>query len=148
MEPADTSPRSLTDLSTYLLSRVGKDARSRQAERLATRGLRLWHPAMLAALVDFGPQAQRDLAVRLRMDRSDVTKVVDELARAGYVTRTRDPADRRRVEVAVSPEGLAAHEELDAEARAVEDELLQALTPAERDQLKALLLRVFHTTHL
>ncbi|GAA2794534.1 MarR family winged helix-turn-helix transcriptional regulator [Kitasatospora paracochleata] len=142
MNDPDAAPPSLTGLSTYLLSRTGKAARAALAERLAVRGLRLWHMAVLAALADFGPHAQRDLASRLGVDPSDMAKVVDQLASAGRVERVRDPADRRRLTVTATEEGRAALAELDAEARAVQDALLAPLTAAEREQLHALLLRV------
>ncbi|MGW5641751.1 MarR family winged helix-turn-helix transcriptional regulator [Saccharopolyspora sp. NPDC003752] len=141
--PADRStPPTLLDLSTYLLSRVGKTARGLLAERLAERGLRLWDMAALAALADFGPHAQRDLVVRLGVDPSDMAKVVDQLAAAGYVDRARDTADRRRVSVSLTPAGRALLADLEAEARAVQDEVLQPLDAKERQLLQGLLLRV------
>lgn len=136
-------PPSLLDLSTYLLSRTGKAARTRLAERLARRGLRLWHLAVLAALADFGPHAQRDLSVRLSVDPSDIAKVVDELAAAGWVDRSRDPADRRRIRVTVTDPGRTALRELQAEAEAVQAELLAPLSAAERTRLHGLLRRLF-----
>ncbi|GAA4881029.1 MarR family winged helix-turn-helix transcriptional regulator [Kitasatospora terrestris] len=143
MNDPDAVPPRLTGLSTYLLSRVGKAARTALGERLAERGLRLWHMAVLAALDDFGPHAQRDLAARLRIDPSDLAKAVDQLAAAGQVERSRDPADRRRVSVTITPVGRAALAELDGEARQVQEELLAPLDPAERAQLHALLGRIF-----
>ncbi|WP_030276803.1 MarR family winged helix-turn-helix transcriptional regulator [Streptomyces sp. NRRL B-24484] len=136
-------PPSLLDLSTYLLSRTGRTARTRLAERLAARGLRLWHMAVLAALADFGPHVQRDLAVRLSVDPSDIAKVVDELAAAGRVERSRDPADRRRIRVALTDAGRTALRELQDEAEAVQAEILAPLSAAERTRLHELLRRVF-----
>ncbi|MFI9722886.1 MarR family winged helix-turn-helix transcriptional regulator [Streptomyces sp. NPDC052396] len=143
MDETPLQPPSLTALTTYLLSRTGKIARQRLAERLAARRLRLWHMAVLAALADFGPHAQRDLALRLAIDPSDVTKVVEEIGALGYVERARDPADRRRVTVVVTEAGRAVLGELNAEAEAVQDELLAPLTAAEREQLATMLGRVF-----
>lgn len=144
--PAAELPPTLLDLSTYLLSRLGKAARGRLAERLAERGLRLWDMAVLAALADFGPQAQRDLVRRLAIDPSDLAKVADQLAAAGYVERARDQADRRRVSVSVTDAGRALLAELDAQARAVQDEVLAPLDARERRLLQELLLRVHRGT--
>ncbi|MEU9046334.1 MULTISPECIES: MarR family winged helix-turn-helix transcriptional regulator [unclassified Kitasatospora] len=141
-ERAPELPPTLLDLSTYLLSRVGKTARGRLAERLAERGLRLWDMAVLASLADFGPQAQRDLVRRLGLDPSDLAKVADQLAAAGYVERARDRADRRRVSVSITDAGRALLAELDAQARAVQDEVLAPLDAGEREVLQSLLLRV------
>ncbi|MFE2108767.1 MarR family winged helix-turn-helix transcriptional regulator [Kitasatospora sp. NPDC059463] len=144
-EPASTAastPPTLLDLSTYLLSRTGKAARARLAERLARRGLRLWDMAVLAALADFGPHAQRDLVRRLGVDPSDMAKVADGLAAAGYVERARDTADRRRVSVTVTDAGRALLAELRAEALAVQDEVLAPLSAEERQVLHELLGRL------
>ncbi|SED51869.1 MarR family winged helix-turn-helix transcriptional regulator [Streptomyces sp. TLI_105] len=142
MPSARSTPPALLGLSTYLLSRIGKTARGRLADRLAGRGLRLWDMAVLAALSDFGPHAQRDLVVRLGVDPSDIAKVVDQLTTGGYVERARDPEDRRRVSVTLAPAGRDLLAELDAEARSVQDELLAPLAPEERALLQGLLLRV------
>ncbi|MFD5562997.1 MarR family winged helix-turn-helix transcriptional regulator [Kitasatospora griseola] len=140
-DPTETPP-ALLELTTYLLSRVGKDARNRLAELLAADGLRLHHHAALAALADFGPHTQRDLATRLRLDPSDLAKAADQLAAAGWLDRTRDPADRRRLTLTLTPVGAARLAELDALARDVQDAVLAPLTAAERATLHGLLLRV------
>jgi DNA-binding MarR family transcriptional regulator len=138
----ESLPPSLLKLDAYLLSKIGKDARRRAATRLAQHELRLWHLAVLAALDDFGPQVQRELAFRLGLDPSDVVKVLDELTTRGQVERTRDPADRRRVHARLTPDGHTALAELLAEARVTDEELLAPLTAAEREQLHRLLTRV------
>jgi DNA-binding MarR family transcriptional regulator len=138
----ETLPPSLLELDAYLLSKIGKEARRRTAVRLAERELRLWHLAVLAALDDFGPHVQRELAVRLGLDPSDVVKVLDELTVRGHVERTRDPADRRRVQARLTPDGRVALAELLAEARTTDEDLLAPLDPAEREQLHGLLRRV------
>ncbi|WP_433730542.1 MarR family winged helix-turn-helix transcriptional regulator [Nocardia sp. CA-129566] len=147
MESARTLPPSLLGLDTYLLSRVGKVARGRFADRLAARGLRLWHMAVLAALADFGPHVQRDLGIRLDIHPSDVAKIVDELAGAGQVERTRDPADRRRMSVRITRSGRAALRALDKEARQVREEILAPLSRDERIALSDMMRRLFEHTH-
>ncbi len=144
MGAMEGTPPTLTALTVYLLSRTGKAARGAMATRLAEDGLRLWHMAVLAALADFGPHAQRDLAARLSVDPSDMVKVVDDLADAGYAVRTRDPVDRRRVRVSLTAEGGKALADLTARATAVQDAVLAPLDSGERAQLHALLTRVFN----
>jgi DNA-binding MarR family transcriptional regulator len=143
MDDLRAAPPSLTGLTTYLLSRTGKIARGRLAGRFADRGLRLWHHAVLAALGDFGPHVQRDLAARLAIDPSDLAKIVDELAGTGAVERARDAADRRRITVTLTDAGRTLLGELDAQAEAVQEEVLEPLSAAEREQFDALLRKVF-----
>jgi DNA-binding MarR family transcriptional regulator len=106
------TPPSLPGLTSCLLSKTGKTARNRVAERLAEPDLRLWHMAELAALVDFGPHVQRELASRIAIDRSDIVKVVDDLAVAGLVDRARDAGDRRRATVTPAPAGRSVIAEI------------------------------------
>jgi DNA-binding MarR family transcriptional regulator len=142
MNPTATPP-TLMGINVYLLSLSGKTGRDRVADRLAGLGLRMWHMSVLAALADFGPHAQRDLSTRLSVDPSDVAKVIDQLAGLGHVGRTRDDADRRRVLVTITASGRELLAQLLKETAAVDDSLLSDLTPAERDQLHGLLLKVF-----
>ncbi|MGW1408424.1 MarR family winged helix-turn-helix transcriptional regulator [Streptomyces sp. NPDC002403] len=141
------TPPSLLGLTTYLLSKTGRAARSRLAARLADRDMRLWHMSVLSALVDFGPHVQRELASRLGIDRSDIVKIVDDLAVAGLVDRARDTGDRRRVTVTATPDGCAVLRELQAEALTVQEALLEPLTGSEQAQLAALLQRVHAHVH-
>ncbi|MFI6294304.1 MarR family winged helix-turn-helix transcriptional regulator [Nonomuraea sp. NPDC050790] len=135
-------PPTLLGLTAYLLSRTGKAARDGLAGELAAGGWRMWHLAVLAALADFGPHAQRDLAARLSIDPSDVVKVLDELAAAGRVQRVRDAGDRRRVLVTITAAGGGALEEQVRRLRGVQDALLAPLSEPERRTLHDLLARV------
>lgn len=58
-------------------------------------------------LLTSGPAAPTRLAERLGLTAGAVTKVLDRLERGGYVHRSADPADRRRIVVTASAEGLA-----------------------------------------
>ncbi|MEV7121643.1 MarR family winged helix-turn-helix transcriptional regulator [Kitasatospora griseola] len=68
--------------------------------------------------------------------------MADQLAAAGWLDRTRDPADRRRLTLTLTPAGATRLAELGALARDVQDAVLAPLTAAERATLHGLLLRV------
>ena len=53
------------------------------------------------------PAAPTRLAERIGLTTGAMTKVLDRLERGGYVHRSADPADRRRIVVTASAEGLA-----------------------------------------
>ena len=60
-------------------------------------------------LMSDGPATPGELAARTGLTAGGaVTAMIDRLERAGYVTRTRDEADRRRVIVTANPEPLLA----------------------------------------
>jgi DNA-binding MarR family transcriptional regulator len=138
----DTTP-SLRALDAYLLSRLGKAARTRTAARLAADGLTIRHHAVLAYLSDAGPSAQRDMGRLLGIDPSDMVGAVDELEGLGYVTRDRDPADRRRSSITLTDAGKSAAERCGQAAREVADELLVPLSEVDREDLTRILAKVF-----
>ncbi len=53
-----------------------------------------------------------ELAREMHLTTGAVTSVLDRLERAGYARRLRDPADRRRVLVEISPEVSRAGEQI------------------------------------
>ena len=59
-------------------------------------------------LLEEGPVAAGELAASLSLSSGAVTALVDRLERAGYVGRTADAGDRRRVLVQLRPETYAA----------------------------------------
>jgi DNA-binding MarR family transcriptional regulator len=59
-------------------------------------------------LLAAGPAVPSDLAARLGLTTGAMTKALDRLQEAGYITRSADPADRRRIVITADPEGFAA----------------------------------------
>jgi DNA-binding MarR family transcriptional regulator len=94
----------------------------------------------LSLLREHGPLSQQALGEALSLDPSNVVGLLNELEERGLVTRQRDPADRRRHIVSLSPAGQA---ELSrgGQLTAIEDEVLRALSAAERATLRELLQR-------
>ncbi|MFJ8039067.1 MarR family winged helix-turn-helix transcriptional regulator [Kitasatospora sp. NPDC096147] len=131
----------LLGLTTFLISTTGRNARASLAARVAERGLRLWHVAVLEAL-SAGSLSKGELAARLDINPSDIVKVVDDLMAADCAVCTRSLRDRRRVEVSLTPAGHALLAELTAELTAVEDSVLAPLSGDERAQLADLLGRL------
>ena len=74
-----------------------------------------------------------DLAARLRLDRSTVTRLVQHLAERGWLTRERDARDGRAVRLHLTRPGHEAAAQL-AEARAEKlSGIVAALPVAERE---------------
>lgn len=63
---------------------------------------------VLLHLDEVGSAAASALAGRLNVTRPSVTALVDGLAARGFVQRLPQPADRRRVELIVTPAGAKA----------------------------------------
>jgi len=79
-----------------------------------------------------GPLPQRALARRCRVTDQTMSRTLDRLQRSGFVERTTDPADGRRLLAAATPEGRDVHERA---VRAERDDPLVDDDQAFRDQL-------------
>ncbi|MEW2131046.1 MarR family transcriptional regulator [Streptomyces sp. NPDC005435] len=141
----DMRPPSLLALPSYLVSHVARLGHDVLVEAVAEHGLRLPHFATLTALADFGPLPQHVLADRLALNRSHLVGYLDTVEQRGLVRRTRDPADRRRQVVELTPEGEDLQRRLLAVAERSQEQFLHDLSPAERATLIALLRKVLVT---
>jgi DNA-binding MarR family transcriptional regulator len=83
-----------------------------------------------------------ELAARASLSPAAMTKRLDGLERAGYLTRSLDHSDRRRITVELTPAGKAVWEQTVRDRDLREQELLAELTPAQRGQLSNLLRRI------
>jgi DNA-binding MarR family transcriptional regulator len=104
-------------------------------------GMNLKQVAMLVALRDEGEQPQTTLCDMMRMTQNTVVTWLNELEDLGYVSRVRDPEDRRKHNVALTDKGATALERAETELRRLEDEALSALSADERVQLRRLLAK-------
>jgi DNA-binding MarR family transcriptional regulator len=57
-------------------------------------------------LLAAGPAAPSDLALQLGLTTGAMTKVLDRLEQSGFVSRSPDPTDRRRIVITADPEGF------------------------------------------
>lgn len=86
---------------------------------------------------------QSDLARATRLDRSTVVTVIDNLEKRGLVERRVALHDRRSNAIRLTEAGLALLKKLKRQVAQHEKRLMQNFTTAERDQLVALLQKVF-----
>jgi DNA-binding MarR family transcriptional regulator len=98
--------------------------------------------AVLARLVELGPQSQNVLGRATAMDAATIKGVVDRLTKLGYTTASPDPEDKRRLSVALTPAGEALFAAKLATALKVSGDTLAPLTAQEQAQLMALLARL------
>lgn len=104
-------------------------------------GMNLKQVTMLAALRDQGELPQIMICDMMRTTQNTVVTWLNELEADGYVSRIRDPDDRRKHNVALTEKGASALERAETELRRLEDEMLSGLNADERTQLRRLLTK-------
>jgi DNA-binding MarR family transcriptional regulator len=116
------------------------------AQELRPLGVRRGQFSILAALARLGDAPVTELAERLVLDRTTLTRHLAALTRNGWVTLTPDPGDRRRRRVALTTEGRARFGLARDAWRRAQERVLAACGPTEilalEQRLRALRQRV------
>jgi DNA-binding MarR family transcriptional regulator len=100
------------------------------------------HPrlfGLMTALLEAGPLTQQQLAEKMRVNRSLVVGIVDDLEQRGWVERRRDPDDRRSYRLHVTDAGRRARDEMKPHVVRANQQIAAALDDDERRRLNALL---------
>jgi DNA-binding MarR family transcriptional regulator len=142
--PASDNARGLIDERAssegLLLALLGQHAMRRLRAIHIEHGLSPRQFHALGLLHDRGAMSQGELGTVMGVEPSILVGLLNPLEADGYLSRDRDPADRRRHVVTLT---RAGGQKLDRAAQAqrdAEDELFAGLTLTQRNQLRALLL--------
>jgi DNA-binding MarR family transcriptional regulator len=126
----------------HLLGQVHFRLRHRGDGRLAAVGLRARHFGPLLMIEKFGPCPQQQLAHRLAVTEPATAQFVDELVRAGLVSRGQDPQDRRRYALQLTETGARQLAVLQAAVDELQAEVVECLGPGGNAELQGLLRRL------
>lgn len=139
---APASPE-VTEIERALTRITYLSTRARQHDRLmALAGVPLDRAAvaLLRQVADSDPLRPGELAHRLGVEASHVTRTVQQLQKSGYVTRVPDPDDRRAQRIELTEAGRKAVSSVrDAGARGMQ----MALSDWSTDELQQL-ATLFH----
>lgn len=89
----------------------------------------------LYVLSRFGPSSPSELARRINLTSGATSRMLDRLLAAGYITRTPDTRDRRRVVIAPAGDGI---DRIGALYEPLNGDLAALLSEFEDDELAAL----------
>ncbi|MEV0846177.1 MarR family winged helix-turn-helix transcriptional regulator [Streptomyces sp. NPDC049954] len=139
---APYAPARIRTLPSWLLARAAVRGHRLVAEALAGAGMRMTHHAVLSLVADQAPVSQAELGRALAIDPKDMVALVKDLEEAGLIRREDDPSDRRKKAITLTARGERRLRRTQALGDEANDELTRALSPAEREQLVALLTRI------
>lgn len=123
-----------------LMVQLNKAIHRRSTEEML--GMRLKAYMTLGHIREHPGTTQQELETALVMDANSVVLILNELEARELSIRRRDPQDRRRHIVEITPAGRRALERADKAREVLEDELLAPLSADERRTLKRLVERV------
>jgi MarR family transcriptional regulator, lower aerobic nicotinate degradation pathway regulator len=130
----------------FLLSRVGAAVRAGFKDVLAGWGIRPQQYVILLVLDARGGVSQQELCTAAGVDSGNMVELLDGLEALRYARRARDPRDRRRYVVTITPPGVAALTDLRQAVEEYNRRLLSPLTGQERQQLASTLGKLYATT--
>jgi DNA-binding MarR family transcriptional regulator len=128
-----------------LLALLGQDAMRRLRAAHTAHNLKPRQFQLLGLLHDNGPMGQSELGHTMGVDPSILVTLLNPLELDGFVSRQRDPADRRRHLVSLTATGERHLENAAQAQREAEDELFAGLDREQRGQLRALLVQIRDT---
>jgi DNA-binding MarR family transcriptional regulator len=132
----------MRDRVPFLLFRASQVSLALANQMLASIGLCARQAGILTLVTEIGPMTQRDLGQALRVDRTTMVALLDDLEDQGHVQRQRHPRDRRAFLIHPTDSGRAAKAAAVRILDQQQERFLEGLTPAEREQLAQLLKRL------
>ena len=123
-----------------LLALLGQEAMRRLREAHTVHNLKPRQFQLLGLLHDHGPMGQGELGQTMGVDPSILVTLLNPLEAEGFVSRERDPADRRRHVVTLTAAGRRHFESATRAQREAEDALFAGLNDDQRQQLSAVLV--------
>ena len=142
VKEAARPPRELVKSTSFLLKRLGWEVKDRVHAGYDAAGASPFHLTVLAVLDEGARETQATIADALGYDRSYLVGLLDDLERRELIERKRDPSDRRRHIVKLTPAGKKALAWLRKLQASIDDDFLAPLSTDERAQLHTLLHRL------
>jgi DNA-binding MarR family transcriptional regulator len=143
-DPATTAAPSILDEHRtspgLLLALLGQEAMHRLRAAHTAHNLKPRQFQVLGLLHDHGGLAQGELVKEMGVAPSILVTLLNPLETDGLVTRERDPGDRRRHLVTLTPAGEKQLASASRAQKETEDALFASLDDNQREQLRGLLL--------
>ena len=121
---------------------TGKAIREYFEGALAEAGASLATWVVLYGVERGGWDNQRDLANDLRIEGATLTRHLDRMERDGLIVRTRDPDDRRQMQVDLTPEGHEMFHRLKIVAQRTGRRAMDGVSANEQAHLRRILDRI------
>ncbi|HDS74145.1 MAG TPA: MarR family transcriptional regulator [Firmicutes bacterium] len=120
------------------LQRAADALNAKLAPRIREYGLTDSQFGVLEALYHLGPMHQNELGAKLLKSGGNMTLVIDNLEKRGFVRRVRSETDRRYITVHLTGNGEELIARVFPEHAAAIADLMSVISPEERETLRRL----------
>jgi DNA-binding MarR family transcriptional regulator len=135
-DPKGEFPRDVNTYLFHLFAVIGRHREARMDEILLPLGLNVARHRALSVVFSIAPCTMRQLADYSAVDRTTMTRTVDQLVEAGWVERATPREDRRQVLLSVTDKGRAVCEAARTAIFRLGEDLLDGL-PEETQRVTA-----------
>ena len=126
----------------FLINKAAQSVVARSDALLEPFGINSRHYGILYVIVQEPGLPQKAIGEKLRIDRTTMVKLVDDLEKLGLVQRQKDPNDRRAYALSLSALGEEKLPDISQHVQQAEALILASLTPEEIQQLLAILIKL------
>jgi DNA-binding MarR family transcriptional regulator len=142
LRPVNRIAQELAESSGFLLARLGVGFKAKAIAAAEEAGFELYDYSVLAILAEGARETQGTIAGVLGVDPSRLVALLDSLEERGLILRQRDPHDRRRHVVSITPAGKRELGKIRTLIRTIQDEYFSALSDDEQKTFHKLLIRL------
>lgn len=130
-------PIALTQSPSFQIERIRRATKDEVEKALAEHGTTMREFWVLTCTLEHAA-SQTQLSELLATDASDMVRLIDSLEAHGWVTRDRDPRDRRRQIISPTKKGTKMQAQLADVVAQAEDRALDATTTKQLKHLRKL----------
>ena len=131
-----------SDNIDFILANICHLHHTRVFQLLENLGLYRGQPPLLRALWIQEGQTQTELAEKMKITAATVTKMLQRMEKAGFISRKPDLEDQRVTRVFLTDAGRAIQSDVEKVFKKLEEETFANLTVEEKVLLRRLLLQV------
>jgi DNA-binding MarR family transcriptional regulator len=142
LRPVNRIAQELAESSGFLLARLGVGFKTKAMAAAEEAGFELYDYSVLAILAEGARETQGTIAGVLGVDPSRLVALLDSLEERGLILRQRDPHDRRRHVVSITPAGKRELGKIRTLIRTIQDEYFSTLSDDEQKTFHKLLIRL------
>jgi MarR family 2-MHQ and catechol resistance regulon transcriptional repressor len=130
-------PDTVRALNAYInLARASDSLLGRMSAQLEREGLTMGQFGVLETLLHLGPMCQHTLGKKLLRSGGNITMVVDNLEKHGWVRRERQEDDRRMIKIHLTAKGRKLIERVFSEHANTIRKEMSVLQPREQESLR------------